>query len=221
MEIKTGEFYVNKTWKYLVPCMRDHGTVFNTKTLSIFKLAFGIGDVLMNNESINKEKAIFILIDKKVQFTAFMNFMAWIVNQEYYLFDYPFDDVIKGRKHMLVLKIPDQYGKAYEHFLKGEYSKMYSLEEIDRLFGIINKRSDSNITDRLFISKRLDSNIVKLRSQSKDVILKSVSMRKPFIQKLKKSFGDDLDIKESDLTGKELDFPIEKQKEIFNYDYRH
>ena len=42
-------------------------------------------------------------------------------------------------------------------------------------------------------------------------------MRKPFIEKLKMSFGDDLDIKESDLTGAELDFPIEKDKEIFNY----
>lgn len=181
--------------------MKDYGSTFTTKTQSVFKLAFGIGDALMDKESINKEKAIFILIDKKVQPNAFRNFMTWIVNQEYYLFDYPFDDVIKGRKHMLVLKIPDQYDKAYEHFLKGEYSKMYTLEEVDRLFAI---------------GRYGDPDVAILRSQSRDVILKSISMRKPFIQKLKESFGD-LDIKESDLTGKELDFPIEKQKEIFNY----
>ena len=31
--------------------------------------------------------------------------MDWVQNQPYYLFDYAFDDVLKGRKHMLILEI--------------------------------------------------------------------------------------------------------------------
>ena len=54
MEIEIGKFYVNKTWKYLLPCMKDYGSTFTAKMSSVFKLGFGIGDSLLENKEITR-----------------------------------------------------------------------------------------------------------------------------------------------------------------------
>ena len=61
---------------------------------------------------------------------SFMKMIARLKQKPYYVIDYPFDSNRDGHLHVVVLKIP--FPEKFEIFLKGEYSKMYSDEEIEQ-----------------------------------------------------------------------------------------
>jgi hypothetical protein len=201
MNIEIGKFYLNKTWKYLLPCIKEYGPLFSSKIATVFKLAVGVGDAFLDSEDITSKRAIYLLLDKKVQPAKFILFMDWIQNQPYYMFDYSFDDVLKGRRHILVIEVPEMYHNSYDYFMEGRYSEMYSSKEIRKLFG---KYDNDNKYSTIWVEAR-------------ETMLRSPELRKPFIEKLKENFGNSLDIKEIDLHDAELDLPIVKGEEIFNY----
>lgn len=191
MQINLGTIYVNKTYKYLLPCLRLHGPTFVAKLNSIFNLAFGIHDSLLDGTDFEQQKVIYILSDKLYQPAKFQNFLNYIKNQEYYVTDYAYDDIEKGRKHMVVIKFPESHIDVYDKFIEGKYSKMYCKNELERFF--------------------------PKDSEAKNVLTKSLSIRDIFIKKINESFGTSLTAKDLKNEGMEYDFPPEKQKEFFNY----
>ena len=193
MQIEIGRYYINKTWKYLRPCLKDYGEMFVVKYSRVYKLAVGIHDTLLDGHPIERERAIFILLDRKWNQRAFDNFIRWIRHQEYHLLDYPFDDMLKGRQHMVVLRIPDTYDHAYDQFIKGRYSKMYVKEEIARFY------------DDRYTNER----------EIKDILLRRPNAKKAFMEKIRNTFGTI--VTDTDMLEIEYDFPPEKRKEIFNY----
>ena len=193
MEIKLNQYYINKTWKYLRPCLKDYGEMFVVKYARVYKLAVGLHDTLLDGHPIEHERAIFILLDRKYNVRAFDNFIRWIRNQDYHLLDYPFDDILDGRQHMVVLRIPERYDHAYDLFLKGHYSKMYVREEIKRFY------DDRYSNEREIL----------------DILLRRPNAKRTFRQKLYNSLK--VTVTDRDLLEMEYDFPPEKQKEIFNY----
>jgi hypothetical protein len=188
MQIEIGKYYINKTWKYLLPCLKSYGSTFTAKYNSLFKLAVGIHDGLLDGTEYENKRLIYILIDKRYKPKIATNIMLWLRYQPYVLTDYAFDDLEEGRKHMFVLEIPKEHNDTYDEFIKGNYSKMYSNDDIEKL---------------------------AFKPDVKDVLNRTENAYQDFIKKVKLSFGTDL--KKTDLIGAELDFPIEKNKEMFNY----
>ena len=134
MKIQIGSTYMNKTTKYLAPCLRDYGEMFRNKIRSVSKLAIGVGDMVLIDKNVALEKHIFILIDTKTNVTTFIDFLAYIRIQDYYEDDYIFDDANTGRKHMVVISIPEKYTKTLDNFKNNKFSEMYTLEDVNRLF---------------------------------------------------------------------------------------
>lgn len=193
MQIQLGTLYVNKTSKYLLPCLKLYGDTFITKLNSVFNLAFGLHDGVLDGTDFEPQKLIYILSDKLHQPAKFQNFLNYVKHQNYYVMDYAFDDIETGRKHMLVIKFPESHYHSYDKFIEGKYSKMYTKEEIDKFF--------------------------IRESEVKQVITRDSRMIPIFIERIKESFGKTTEIFKEDLIENdvEYDFPPEQQKEFFNY----
>lgn len=191
MQIELGKIYVNKTYKYLLPCLKLHGPTFVVKLNSVFNLAFGIHDCLLDGTPFEQQRLIYILSDKLYQPAKFQNFLNYLKHQEYYVTDYAYDDIERGRKHMVVIKFPESHSDVYDKFNEGKYSKMYCKDELEQFF--------------------------PKDSEAKKVLTKSLSMRDIFIKKVNDSFGTLLTYNDLKIEGTEYDFPPEKQKEFFNY----
>lgn len=191
MQLKFGQIYLNKSWKYFAPIIAKHyGAGFHNKFTQFFKLAVGIGDAHYKKMSY---PCFFFLIDREHYKNITLSSINWLRNQAYYVDDYAFDDLHTGRMHMIVTKIPKELLETYEEFLGGRYSRMLHENEIDIYF-----RKDMDLTGAYRVLTRQESAYTD------------------FLEKINNSFGP-TSITRRDLIGAELDFPIEKQKEIFNY----
>lgn len=51
-------------------------------------------------------------------------------NIKYFVDEYPLD---LSDKYIIVLDIPEEFDSSYESFLKGDYSKMYTREQLERI----------------------------------------------------------------------------------------
>lgn len=195
MNIEIGKYYVNKTWRFLLPCLRGHGDIFVRKFNPVFKLAVGIHDTLLDGSELSSGRNIYLLCDKKSQEDRFNQFLEWIRYQEYFKGDYcPDADFTKSRKHMIIIEIPEMFHNAYDMFLKGQYSKMYSRENQLNLF--------INIQE----PKVKEFNILSLDS----------SYIKEFVDIVNKEFDSNVKVSEFQDGLKELELPLKTCEEIFN-----
>jgi len=189
MKIKIGEANVNKTWKYLSPCLQGHGGILFSYLNQIFKLGLGIHDTLLDGADVTKERVIYILVDTGVNNKVFVTLYNFIKTEDYFVHGYcPDSEISNSRKFMIVLKVPEAYYDAYDHFLKGEYSKMYTQEQLDLLF------TDSTI-------------------HHKNVLLKQNAQG--MLDKIKNRFNEDLTL--NDIEDHEHELPLEAEEEIFHY----
>lgn len=190
MEIKIGQTYMNKTYKYLRPALKLYGSTFVAKFNSFNKLAYGVHDTLLDGTPIQLQRTVFVLLDKFVKPAIFNNIMDWMRHQEYYITDYPFDG-LDGRQHILVLEFPEKYGDIYDKFLEGKYSEMYCFDEVESFF--------PNDT-----------------AEAKHVVIKSRKARAEFIVKVNQEYGSAItDFEKGQKV--EYDFPLRKKEEYFNF----
>jgi len=196
MNIQIGKVYLNKTFKYLIPCLKVYGDTFQAKLSTVHKLAFGIHDCYFDGTKMEEKKLIYMLCDKAYQKAKFLNFLNYVQHQDYYETDYPYDDMLHGRKHMIVLKIPEEHINAYDAFREGRYSEMYSSADIDKLF---------------------DMKVHPIREVAIAIMTKEKIMKQLFRDKLNTSLGTTITLKDINDENMELDFPLEKKKEFFNY----
>jgi hypothetical protein len=151
----------------------------------------GIHDCVLDGTDFENQRLIYMLLDKKYNPRAYESFMNWIKHQNFYVTDYSHDVTLDGRRHMVVVKVPKKFEDAHEQFIKSRYSSMYLPEEIETLF----EGEDSR--------------------KVKEILLQYDSARKEFVDKVNNTFKTAMRIE--DTYGGELDFPIEKEKEYFNY----
>jgi hypothetical protein len=142
MKIEIGKFYMNKTREYLLPCLCDHGKTLMKAINGLKKLAVGTGDQFITG-SVHKNH-IFLLVD--IDCKNFTQILKWIKTQSFYVNDYPFDDILSGYQHMIVLQIPENYEDAKPEFVEGKYSKMYTQEQINHVFN--NRYMDVLVRDK-------------------------------------------------------------------------
>lgn len=192
MEIIINKRYRNKTWRYLLPCLRGHGQHFIDLVNEVMKLAVGVHDTLLDGSPMSQSRNVYILCDKKERERFFYRFLDYARRQNYYVTDYCPDSNIKSRKHMVVIKVPAHYNGAYDHFLKGEYSKMYSKRELEILFGMPTRRDDYQ------------------------VLAQTTDAMQDFIAVVAREYGTILQPK--DLIGAEYDLPLKRCEEVFHCD---
>ena len=191
MHIEIGKYYVNKTWRFLLPCLRGHGDIFVSKFNPVFKLAVAIHDTLLDNSKKAEGRSIYILCDKFANRPAFDEFLDWIKYQDYYIANYcPDSEILKSRKHVIVIAIPEVYNDAYDNFLQGNYSLMYLEQDLKLLFSNPGKKKEYDILSR-------EPKIIE-----------------EFVKEVNKEFKTNAVI--DDFKNAELELPLKKTEEIFN-----
>lgn len=195
MEIDESKLYINKTWTYLAPCLRGHGDEFVKRFNPISKLALGIHDTLLDGADIAQGRNIFILCDKGGNHKTFENFfLEFIRDKDYFVIDYcPDSNFLSSNRHMIVISIPEGFENAYDHFVKGEYSQMYSPLNLESLFPVETKRSEYLILSR------------------------NAEIEDEMIEKINKEFKTSLKITDFEDRLEEFDLPLKAVEEIFNY----
>lgn len=202
MKIKYGRLYVNKTWRFLAPSLKYYGEEFVQKFNVVMKLAVGIHDTLLDGSKISEDNNIYVLVDRHAKPKEYVDFLNYVQSKSYYVDSYSFDEIINPRKMMIILKIPQELSKAYYHFLKGEYSRMYNSKELNELYN--NVLSGKTTNQQSYIDYEVLS---KTGSNSK----------KLFVETIKNEFGHGIDISEETLNSIEWEIPLKKREEIFNY----
>jgi len=121
----------NKTLRFLVPVLVYYGKSLIYYINNLNRVAFGI-----KHKNIDKydENRILILFHIRYKTKLLQEFLNWIKSKSFYLNDYPFGNINTSVFHMVVIKFPEKFDNAYNRFLKGEYSKMYSPQELVNYF---------------------------------------------------------------------------------------
>lgn len=189
---KINNEYINKTWKYLLPCLKGHGQDFVSKYNQLYKLACGIHDSCINNYRLLEDKLIYILINKSYATNKFNDFMDFLSDKHYFKGAYcPDYDLLKSNKMMVIIQVPERFFDTYDSFLEGNYSKMYTRQEIEILF----------------------NNEKKIKQYH--ILTKDKKSFNDFIDSVSKEFH----ISPSELSGinpKEWELPLKRKEEIFN-----
>lgn len=192
MKIQLGQIIVNKTKKYLSPCLKAYGDEFQKRIHAVWKVGIGIGDIITIRSNISFEKHIFILCNTKPDLGAFIRFIDWIKEEDMFEEDYAFDNISGGCLHMVVIKLPEQCYDAFETFKKSEFSKMYSPENLKKFF---DEKSD----------------VFK-------VLIKDHNYKIEFSKFLQKEYNVTIPPQDIDETF-EFDLPIDFKEEIFNSEF--
>lgn len=215
MQIIDGKLYLNRTWKYIYPALRVYGFQPISYLNELIKQSVGISDINFQEE--NKIPKIFILVQTrdlkasqtkaKEYETKVAKFFDYIRQQEYYVDDYLYNVNSKCCSHMVVLRFPENFKSIYNSFVKGEYSKMYSQQELKKYFPLATLSKTKNIT----ISDSLGDNL-----EIHKVFTKAPELKAIFIEKINKDFGLEMLEEEFD-KNMELDYLPTLEEELFNY----
>jgi hypothetical protein len=198
MKIQIGKLYINNTRRYLFPVIKYYGEEFTNKINKLFKVGIGIGDIITNKCNIRHEKHLFILVDTLPSSADFALALKYFKNHPSYEDDYAFDQIHKGRLHMLVIKVPDEFLETIDKFKAGEYSRMYSPEQIKNLFSY---KGDDEIVKKMY-------------EITQKVLIHDHNYSIEFAKKIKKEFAlEELPEIKAD---QEFELPILLQEEFFN-----
>lgn len=205
MQIQNGKLYENRTWRYLVPCLKSYGEELKKHLSNLLKLKVGISDFYTETT----EDCIYICfqttlfnvfeLERTRYVTAFTTFLQWVKYQPYYYTDYVYS--LTECTHVLVLKIPEIHKESFENFKLGKYSEMYSKVQVEEYFKLIeNKDSNLNVAVR-------NQQIIK----SRNVLNRNRDLLDDFVKEVNERFKTNLT--KEDLEGTELDFPIDPKEE--------
>lgn len=197
IKIQVGKIFMNRTRKYLFPVIKEYGADFTYKINTLFKVAIGIGDIVVNKCGIHHENHLFILVDTLTNMSQFVSLVDDIRRHEAYEDDYVYGSIQSTRFHMLIIRIPDNYVHSFDKFKKSKFSEMYNADDLKKFF-IFDAKDVSN--DYKTIQK---------------VLIKDHNYRFEFAKILQKEFGTPFT--EEDLPADaELDMQILEKEEVFN-----
>lgn len=191
MEILKEEIYINKTWKYLIPAFKSYGSEFVIRMNSMFKVAVGLYDMNCKTHQISLRNPyyVFICVNPNINGEYLSDFITNAKREKVLVKQYPIN--VGFDCEMLIIKFPKNYSSAYLHFLKGEYHKMYSNKDIDKLF---------------------NSEMIR------NVLLGNQDIRGDYLNKINLEFGTFLTLDTfKNPNVNILDLPLKYDEEVFNY----
>lgn len=197
IKIQLGKIFMNRTRKYLFPVIKSYGSDFAFKINSLFKVAVGIGDIIVDRCGIHHEHHLFILVDTLVNSSQFISLLDDIRRHISYEDDYVYGGIMKSRLHMIVVKIPEQYLTSFANFKKSRYSQMYKEDDLKKLFDFDNKGATEEY------------------KTIKKILIRDHNYKFEFAKIITKEFGEL--ISGYDISNEsELDLQILEREEIFN-----
>lgn len=177
----------SKTWRFLLPCLKEYGPDFTLRINSLFKVSAYIKDVCQIKE---ESPVIYLACSYKADVTKFHKVCDWLEGHESFVRKYPLSARNYDSLYMLVFRVPNKYEKAYHKFLEGKYSEMYSKAEIDKLF-----KSNFHYKERLVFNR-------------------DPKALNHLVQEIKKEFNSSIKIEDLDLDV-EMSLPLKNSEEIF------
>jgi len=209
MEVSNGKLYANRTWKYLVPCLKDYEADLVLNLASFFKLGVGIADFNFKTE---EENCIYILIDTKTLVSSdrtlqeyqerFARFLDWLTHKYYFVAEYPYDT---SGKHMVVLRIPLKHRDILGKFIEGKYSELYTSTDMNAYFKFC-----------VIANKKTEEEKNKSITHTRNILTKDKKYISIFVDIVKEKYVCDAYVE--DFQECELDFPPKLEEEIFNYE---
>lgn len=181
-----GYYYINRTGKYLAPSLSLYGEVFMQNFLKLKVMSYGLDDISLPQDE-SYERPIFILCEKNIAFNYAMQYLGEHFS---YIDSYYFGDIKNTTYVMLVLNLHRDMKESYELFIKGRYSKMYGLINVENI-NFNNKYSISDVKDRTEGGKTYFKELIK---QHFDTV-----------------------VSDDDITDAEYDLPFEMEEEVYNY----
>ncbi len=202
--ISLDTVHINQTRKYLVQQVQHYGEEFMHHIKNNQVLVYAVQDYKTGSKKIephiyalidvNGEKRYNIYVDQLESRKQFQKSLSFFQNHYSYVTDYCYDSNKTGHLHVIVFKLP--FPEKLKYFLEGQYSKMYSEEELKKWF---------------------PKTIRKNKTEQWMVLTKDKEHIPIFIKKLENEFGK-LKITNDDLIDAELDFPPNLKNEILRYD---
>lgn len=195
IKFEPGFIYKNRSFAYIAPILSYWGDDFVNQFNKLTKIAFGIGDEKKDY------KGIYVLFDVNGPIYAgryrdiatgrntFFDTLEYFREQDFFIADYPYDDLSLGHQHMVVFSLPDEFQDAIEKFKEGKYSEIYTNPD-----EYIRKKTSRGEYNDAY-----------------KVITKSPQFFHKFNQRLKRDFDVLLEFND----GRELDYPPVLNQEIF------
>lgn len=203
--LQKDEIYNNKTFKYLYPCLIELGRSFTNRLNKFVKAGVFIAD--MNYYTLNS--CLYIVISTKpykeeltlTQYrTDFQELLYWIKLQDFYETDYCY----KEDFHIIVVKLPDYLSSSIDLFMSGEYSKIFTIEQINRYFRTVS------LTNKI-LEKEKNAEIENTRK----ILTKDRAYTEEYAQKINGEYQTNISPKY--FQNVELDKPPILSEEILNY----
>ena len=176
----------NRTSKYLLPQFK---LIFNPQEMQIISslkwITSAVYDEAYPLPFSNNLYSVFDS-DTELDYTE-------LRTNEYYVTDYPYIDT-ELNKHVLVMRLP--IDNSVYHFVRGNYSMMYTQEEVDLLF-----------------PKKTFINGIEYYSEVYSVLTKRDDYLEIFKNKIREEFNTDHVAEKLD----EYDYPPFTENEVLNY----
>lgn len=201
IQLQNKRIYQNKTLKYLFNTTKTYGSKFISLINKCHKMAVCVGDI---NHGIGN---LYILFDtngaKQYDFykdivearSNLINFISFVKEKEYFIDEYIYGDPVFDTYHMVVLKLPVI---NLETFINGEYSNLFSEEEINNFFKKVIIKNDLEVENDVY-----------------SVLVKNPTYKTIF----SKIVEEDFRVKTLDF--KEYDYPPLLHQEIFGFERRN
>lgn len=187
---QSGKIVENKTLWYLLPATKVYGNLFMTKFSSLPIKAVGIFDKELEGSPIlSGTKPLFILFSRTIRSVKTQDVLDWMKNQDFYISDYDFNENLK----MLVINFPVSIQDAYDKFIDGKYSFMYTKDEIKAFF---NR---------------------KTTPKGYNMFYKTSTAIEDHIKEVKKEYGTEISMRDIGKRGYHIGLPPKGEDEIFNY----
>lgn len=202
MRIIKNSFYFNRTRRYVLPGFYAYGDDFIKRLNAINKISVGIGDWVLTGLGIEYSHHVFVLVNADINTKILTKNIAWFRDNDYLESNYYYGDIHKSNYYMLVFKVPSSKPRLLKDFLNGDYSNMYTLEEIKNWFGTKYKadliKTDKEITV--------------------EILTKNKNYMSTFLDILNNRFGVNLGLDWIEKRDLEYDFKPIWEEECFNSD---
>ena len=197
MILDKREHYKNKTWRFLFPCLRAYGgDEFMNRLAKLSILAVGVGD-----KQLSHFPYIYILYNKEFKQELLYELLAYLYKEGLLVENYNIEPEENGIKTMVVIRLPKEYHKTYQHFIKGEFSKMFTFDQMEDLF--YSKKDGVRLVSKLW-------------KPELGVLNKDVRKGKEYLKEVNSEWGTTIKFKE--IEDWEYEAPLVFKEEIFNYE---
>lgn len=200
-DIVDAQLYVNRTALYLSSIVNTFPDNVKVHIKNIQIIAWGINDLdyLSVGRNPTRRSLLFFLVDYRKSVHAIENVERALdvhsLFHDSYFFNLRGDQILK----MLVVKVPKRWDGAFDKFKQGEFSKMFTRQELTSLR--IPIRTRNNLPNPVY-----------------EVLTHSPEYRAAFVERMRKIYGASLNPDDLPQNIEYDSFHINPTVEIFNGD---